>query len=1122
MNFVHLHLHTQYSLLNGFAKIDSVIEKARKLNMPAIAITDFANMFGAVEFFKKAQKEGIKPIIGCEVYMQSNSDSRLNSLVLLCKNSKGYENLIRMVSSAYINHNFDRPRIENRLIDEFKQGLVCISGSRNSELFQTLLMGDYEKAKKIATRYRDIFKDDYYIEITNHGLRDEKIVNNLLVKLARELNIKLVATNDVFYTEKEEAQVYDVMLCIGNAKRLNDQDRPRLPNSEYYLKDENQMRQLFDFAPEAVDNTIEIAQKCDFKFEFRNYHLPKFSKDPNFDSKRYLHDLAIEGLKKRYENYEAYLDRLNMELGVIDSMGYNDYFLIVSDFVRYAKSKGIFVGPGRGSGCGSIVGYCIGITEVDPIKYNLIFERFLNVQRITMPDFDIDFEDERRNEVIDYVRNKYGENNIAHIITFDTFGSKSSIRDIARVMGFSIDEADRIAKLIPSSHMKIEEALSESQDLKNLILRDDRVAKLIGFAKNIEGLPRHVSTHAAGVVIANKRIDSIVPLYKHANTVLTHFNMNIIEELGLLKVDFLALKSLTVIKNTLENIYHETGKRFSLDEIDYEDKKTYELLSKGDTLGVFQLESYGMRALFRELKPSNIEDIIAGISLHRPGPMLSRSTYVRNKNNPNLIRYPHKLLENILEPTRGCMIYQEQVMQAVRSLAGYSYAQADIIRRAMSKKKRDEMIKQKEQFIYGNADIDGALKRGVPLEVANKIFEDMMAFADYAFNKSHSTAYAVISYQMAYLKTHFPKSFMAAVMTNTLSNAATTARKLGDFIEDAKNRGIEVLPIDINKSREGFSVEKNGIRFGLLAIKNVGKNLAKDTVIQARQEPFKDLDDYIRRMSYGVINKKAVEYLIKAGAFDYSGVTKRSMLLMYGPYIDEVTNRYRTVGVGQLDLFGEIETDNISKELEEYPKENLAEFEEEALGFYFKMHPLNKYEETIKGLGLDKLSDVVQFPEELLKVDNIRIIALNKECNIRGTRAGKDMARLTVVQGTYHMEVIVFPKTYEKVKDNLKYNELYIEAKVEIEEDKPRKLIAFDIRKAEDIPKIRVYINLMSFDDRKITMIKEITQKYSGDIDVVVCAEKKAFTLVGIGGKLCKEFISELKKKFGYANVIIK
>ena len=918
MAFTHLHLHTEYSLLDGAASIKKAVARAKELGMDSLAITDHGAMFGVVDFYKECKKQGIKPIIGCEVYTAARKmtdkevdrDKYQGHLILLAKNEVGYKNLIKIVSQGYIKGYYYKPRIDKDVLRDHSEGIIALSGCLAGNIQHRLLVKDYAGAKAEAEALLEIFgPGNFYLEIQDQGLEEEMAIKDDMIKLSRELNVPLVATNDVHYVRKEDAKAHDVLLAIQTATTLDDENRMRFPNDEFYLKSEDEMRKIFAYLPEAVDNTQLVAEACNFDFKFGEYHLPQFIAPDGKTNTAYLRELCESGLHERYgesPSSELY-DRLNYELNTIESMGYVEYFLIVWDFINYAKTNGIVVGPGRGSAAGSIVAYCLKITDIDPIRYNLIFERFLNPERVSMPDIDIDFCYERRQEVIDYVTRKYGEGRVSQIITFGTMKAKQAVRDVARALSVSYAKADSIAKAIPFElSMTIDKALHTSPELKAMYEEDREAREVIDMAKAIEGMPRHASTHAAGVVISKEPIDEYVPLYLSDKGPATQFTMTTIEELGLLKMDFLGLRNLTVIRDALELIERNHGIKIDFSKMSYDDPAVYEMIASGNTGGVFQLESGGMTQFMKNLKPTCFEDIVAGISLYRPGPMDSIPKYIENKKNPQNIKYVDDALAPILDVTYGCLVYQEQVMQIVRDLGGYSYGRSDLVRRAMSKKKMDVMLEEKEYFIHGktdeegNVEIAGCVRNGIPEHAAEEIFNDIVSFAQYAFNKSHAAAYAVVAYETGYLKAHYPVEFMAALMTSVMGDVKQISR----YIRNCSDMGIEVLPPCVSASYKKFSVEDGKIRFGLLGIKNVGEG-AIDAIVKAREEKgsASDIFAFISNLDISQVNKKAIESLIKAGACDCLSDNRAAMLSVHETLVESAQNTSKKNIEGQMSLF---------------------------------------------------------------------------------------------------------------------------------------------------------------------------------------------------------------------------
>ena len=1046
MSFTHLHVHTEYSLLDGAARIKDVVSRAKELNMKSLAITDHGVMFGVVDFYKECVKEGIKPIIGCEVYTaarkytdkDSEKDKHQGHLILLAKDEEGYHSLIKIVSEGFINGFYYKPRIDKDVLRKHNKGLICLSACLIGNIQHLLVLGDYEGAKKEAIELKEIFGEDFYLEIQDQGLEDEMKILPYMKQLASELNVKLVATNDVHYVRKEDASSHDVLLAIQTATTIEDENRMRFPNDEFYLKSEDEMRKVFSYLPEAIDNTEEVASKCNFNFEFGKYHLPEFKAPDGKTNQEYLRELCYKGLMNRYnvdyfdDNPSPLKERLNYELSTIENMGYVEYFLIVWDFVNYAKTNGIVVGPGRGSAAGSLVSYCLRLTEIDPIKYNLIFERFLNPERVSMPDIDMDFMDERRQEVVDYVSKKYGEDRVSQIITFGTMKAKQAVRDVGRALGATYQKADLIAKAIPFSlDMTIEKALNmEPSELKKLYDSDSDVQKIIDTSIKVEGMPRHASTHAAGVVISKLPVDHYVPLYLSDKGPATQFTMTTIEELGLLKMDFLGLRNLTVINDAINLIEKNHKVKIDFSSMDYDDKEVYKLISSGNTQGVFQLESSGMTDFMKRLKPTRFEDIVAGISLYRPGPMDSIPKYLENKKDPSKIKYVTDKLADILDVTYGCLIYQEQVMQIVRDLAGYSFGRADLVRRAMSKKKHKVMEEEKEYFIYGKGDeVPGCIKNGVSKEAAEEIFNDMATFASYAFNKSHAAGYAVLTYETAYLKTYYPVEFMAALLSSVMGDVKKTAK----YIRNIKDMGIEILPPSINESYKKYSVKDGKIRFGLLGIKNVGSN-AIDEIIRAREENGKpkDLYMFISNLDTSIVNKKSIESLIKAGALDEITSNRAALLASYEGILESFQDMNKKNIAGQVSLFDSLEDDSIfSHELpkvEPFNKEITLALEKEMLGVYLTGHPLTDYISKIEKVSTISTLDLVGEEDEdgLYEVENslkdgMKVVLSGLVSSKKNliTKSKKMMAFLEVEDLYGVSEVVVFPNVYEKSSEIL-------------------------------------------------------------------------------------------------------
>ena len=1036
MSFVHLHVHTEYSLLDGACRIKDAVKKAKESGMDALAITDHGVMYGAVEFYKQCKEAGIKPIIGCEVYVapgsrhgkDRNIDAKYNHLILLCKNETGYKNLIKMVSLGFTEGFYSKPRIDMELLREYHEGLVCLSACLAGYVPQKILDGNIDEAVNHAIFMKNLFGGDYYFELQRHGIDEQDIVNEKLIELSKKLSIPLVATNDVHYVEKDDAQTQAVLMCIQTQTTLNDGRHKGFEKDEFYLKTPEEMSRLFADVPEAVENTLKIAEKCNFDFSFDKLFLPAFTPPGGLSCKDYLEKLCREGLEKRLSKYEnpkreVYEERLKYELSVVNTMGYDEYYLIVRDFIAHAKSEGIPVGPGRGSGAGSLAAYCLGITDVDPIPHDLLFERFLNPERVSMPDFDVDFCYFRRSEVIDYVAEKYGRDHVAQIVTFGTLAAKAAIRDVGRVLGMPYADVDRVAKLIPRPfNITLDEALSESAELRELCREDFKVGSLINIAKKIEGMPRNTSTHAAGVVITDRPVSEYVPLSMNGDSVVTQYTMNEIADLGLLKIDFLGLRYLTVIYDAAASAGIEVS------DIPLDDEKTFSLLAKGDTDGIFQLESGGMRSLLMRMVPRNIEDITIAISLYRPGPMDSIPKFLANRKDAKNIKYVSPELEEILSVTNGCIVYQEQVMQIFRKLAGYSFGRADIVRRAMSKKKKDVMEREREYFIYGKKDEDGnvevvgAVNNGIPEQAAKEIYDDMATFAQYAFNKSHAACYAYLAYYTAYLKCRYPKAYMSALLSSVINNTD----KVMEYINSCRKMGVKVNRPDINTSTQYFSASEDGINFGLMAIKNVGEGFVNEIVRKRREGKYTSLEDFLTRLCDGEINKRMIESLIKAGALDSLGRKRSELLCVFNDAVDALQRRNHKNVEGQFDMFSTVDSDdddtgslNISyPDVPELPLFERLAFEKEMTGLYLSGHPLERFEEVSKKLGCDKISAINVAVSESDRscyrdgkaVTLIGIVLAKKE---KLTRSDSRMAFVDFEDETGEIELIVFPNVFE-------------------------------------------------------------------------------------------------------------
>ena len=1064
MSFAHLHVHTEYSLLDGSNKIKEYVARVKELGMNSAAITDHGVMYGVIDFYREARKQGINPILGCEVYVAPNSrfdrevtggDDRYYHLVLLAENNEGYENLTKIVSKGFVEGYYYKPRVDKELLRTYHKGIIALSACLAGEVPRYLTKGMYEEAKDRALEYQEIFgKGNYFLELQDHGIPDQQLVNQQLMKLSQETGIELVATNDVHYTYADDAKAHDILLCIQTGKKLSDENRMRYEGGQYYVKSEEEMAALFPYARQALENTQKIADRCSVEIEFGVTKLPKYDVPEGYTSWEYLQKLCYEGLDQRYRTPSQELkDRLAYELDTIRHMGYVDYFLIVWDFIKYAKDHGIAVGPGRGSAAGSIVSYCLGITTIDPIHYQLLFERFLNPERVSMPDIDVDFCYERRQEVIDYVTRKYGKDCVAQIVTFGTLAARGVIRDVGRVMDLPYAYVDSIAKMIPQElGITIDKALQMNPELRKLYESDETVTHLIDMAKRLEGLPRHCSMHAAGVVICQKPVEEYVPLSRAADgTITTQFIMTTLEELGLLKMDFLGLRTLTVIQNAVQ-LARKKQPDLQIDKIDYDDKAVLDYIGTGKTEGIFQLESGGMKNFMKELQPHSLEDVIAGISLYRPGPMDFIPQYIRGKNDRSSITYDCPQLEPILAPTYGCIVYQEQVMQIVRDLAGYTLGRSDLLRRAMSKKKAAVMEKERKTFVYGDEEtgVPGCIKNGIDEQTANKIYDEMIDFAKYAFNKSHAAAYAVVSYQTAWLKYYYPVEYMAALMTSVIDNPT----KVAEYIYVCRQMGIRILPPDINKGEADFSVDGGDIRYGLAAIKSIGRPVIR-AIVNDRKElgEFRNLEDFITRISSReLMNKRLVENLIKAGALDVLGGTRKQFMSIYIQIVDHMQQEKKNSMVGQMSLFDVVSEEQKEEfqirmpDVGEYTKENLLGFEKEVLGVYVSGHPLEPYEEEWRKVISATTADFQVDPEVgYTKVrDGAREIigGIIAEKTVKHTKTNQMMAFLTVEDLFGTVEVVVFPRDYEKYRQYLEEdNKIFVKGRVSEEDDKASKLI---------------------------------------------------------------------------------
>ncbi|MCD8157946.1 MAG: DNA polymerase III subunit alpha [Clostridiales bacterium] len=1112
--FVHLHVHTEYSLLDGSSKIGELISRTKELGMKSIAITDHGVMYGCIDFYKEAVKQGIKPIIGCEAYVASGSrfnkqksdDNFYYHLVLLAKDNDGYKNLSRLISLGQIEGYYYKPRIDMEILRKYKDGLIALSACLAGSVPKTLLTKTYEKAKAMALAYRDIFGEDFYLELQDHGIPDEKTVNAGILRIHEETGIPLVATNDLHYVNKDDSQAHDLLLCIQTNTNVLDENRLRYEDGAYYLKSPEEMYELFPYAEEACRNTNLIAEKCNVSFEFNKYKLPVFDVPGGVNAYDYLSELANKGVKERYGTVTKEIEeRLAYELGTIKQMGFVDYFLITWDFIRYAKENGISVGPGRGSAAGSVISYALKITDIDPFKYSLIFERFLNPERVSMPDIDIDFCYERRQEVIEYVNKKYGSDHVAQIITFGTMAARNAIRDVGRALAFPYSDVDKIAKMVPMElHITIKQVLEKNQELRHEYENNPDVKNLIDMSMKLEGLPRHASTHAAGIVICDRPIIEYVPLNNNHGVVTTQYTMTTIEELGLLKMDFLGLRTLTVIQDAFDEIEREYKKGLTVDSIDYSDSRVFDLISSGNTSGVFQLESAGMQSFMKELKPSDLEDIIAGISLYRPGPMDFIPKYIEGKNNRDKITYLHPALEPILNTTYGCIVYQEQVMQIVRELAGYSWGRSDLVRRAMSKKKEDVMLKERHNFIYGlGEDVPGCVKNGIPADAANKIFDEMVDFAKYAFNKSHAAAYAVVAYRTAWLKCYYPVEFMAALLTSVIDNP----NKVVEYIEECKKMNIEILPPDINESFNRFRVYGNKIRYALSAVKTVGKSVVADIEKERNLGSFSSLTSFINRMS-GKINSKAIENLIKCGAFDSLGGKRAQYMQCYKSILNGFGSAKKNNIEGQLNLFDVSGDEDVYKDdlpkIAEFPKNQILAFEKEILGIYVSGHPLSEYKDVLnRYASVSTLDFPFDDSEEEGKIkDNERVLigGIIDKATIKFTKNDKTMAFLNIEDLYGTIEVIVFPNVYEKYNNDIRESGVVlIEGNAQLSENQPSKIICSKITPYDELENRNAVIWIKAEKQEKDIPkeIKEIVSSYPGNTPIKIYYEntKKLMTL---------------------------
>ena len=1146
MAFAHLHVHTEYSLLDGSNKIKEYVEKIKALGMTAGAITDHGVMYGVIDFYKAAREAGINPVLGCEVYVAPGSrldremvhgEDRYYHLVLLAENNTGYSNLMKIVSKGFVEGYYYKPRVDMEVLEKYHEGIIALSACLAGEVQRNLVRGMYEEAKEVAYRYERCFgKGNFFLELQDHGIPEQKLVNQQLLRMSQETGIELVATNDVHYTNAEDAEPHDILLCLQTGKKLADEDRMRYEGGQYYVKSEEEMKLLFPYALQALENTQKIADRCHVEIEFGHTKVPHFEVPEGYDSWTYLNKLCHEGLDKRYgADAPKYLQKLDDELAVIKNMGYVDYFLIVWDFIHYAREHDIMVGPGRGSAAGSLVSYTTGITDIDPVRYNLIFERFLNPERVSMPDIDVDFCFERRQEVIDYVVEKYGKDCVTQIVTFGTLAARGVIRDVGRVMDLPYNFVDTIAKAIPNElGITIDKALLMNPELRGMYESDESVKKLIDMSRRLEGLPRHTSMHAAGVVISQKPMDEYVPLSRASDgTITTQFTMTTIEELGLLKMDFLGLRTLTVIQNAVRLAEKSSGKKIDMNAIDYNDKKVLDSLGTGKTDGVFQLESAGMKNFMKELKPQSLEDVIAGISLYRPGPMDFIPAYIKGKDHPESITYDCPELEPILAPTYGCIVYQEQVMQIVRDLAGYTWGRSDLVRRAMSKKKGKVMEQERKNFVYGNPEenVPGCIARGIDEKVANKIYDNMIDFAKYAFNKSHAAAYAVVAYQTAYLKYYYPVEFMAALMTSVLDNTS----KVSEYIYTCRQMGIAILPPDINEGEGGFSVSGQAIRYGLSAIKSIGRPVI-DAIVEERKirGPFTTLKDFITRLSGREVNKRTIENFIKAGALDGLEGNRRQKMMIYGSLLDALNQEKKTTMAGQMTLFDiapeedkaeyEIKLPNV----EEYDKEVLLGFEKEVLGIYISGHPLEEYMERLKKNTNAVTTDFILDEETgTLKVSDgakVCIGGMITDKVIKYTKSNKAMAFITLEDLVGTVEIIIFPKDYERYAKYLENDaKVFVEGRVTAEEDRNGKLICEKIISFDEV-KRELWLQFPSksdFEEKEGALYgKMMDADGSEHVVIYLAAEKQMKRLPeNRNVAITKELLEELGNFLGKDNV---
>ena len=1147
MEFTHLHVHTEYSLLDGSNKIKEYVARVKELGMDSAAITDHGVMYGVIDFYRAAREAGINPILGCEVYVAPGSrfdrevgsgDDRYYHLVLLAENNQGYNNLMKIVSRGFVEGFYYKPRVDLELLEKYHEGIIALSACLAGEVARYLVRGMYEDAKIAALRYQDIFgKGNFFLELQDHGIPEQQNVNQQLLRMHRETGIDLVATNDVHYTMAEDAEPHDVLLCLQTGKKLTDENRMRYEGGQYYVKSPEEMAELFPYALEALENTHKIAERCHVEIEFGVTKLPKYDVPDGLTSWEYLNKLCHEGLEQRYHPVtEELKKRLDYELTTIKNMGYVDYFLIVWDFIKYARDNDIMVGPGRGSAAGSLVAYTLGITQLDPIRYDLLFERFLNPERVSMPDIDVDFCFERRQEVIDYVRRKYGDDCVVQIVTFGTLAARGVIRDVGRVLDMPYAQVDTIAKMIPQElNITIDKALGMNPELRKAYEEQEDIHRLIDLAKRLEGLPRHTSMHAAGVVISQKDVSEYVPLSRAQDgSIVTQFTMTTLEELGLLKMDFLGLRTLTVIQNAVKMVEKDTGTLLDMQKIDYNDKKVLDSLGTGRSDGVFQLESAGMKNFMKELKPQSLEDVIAGISLYRPGPMDFIPQYIRGKNRPDTIRYDCPQMEPILKPTYGCIVYQEQVMQIVRDLAGYTLGRSDLVRRAMSKKKASVMAKERQNFVYGNVEegVPGCIANGISEEIANKIYDEMTDFAKYAFNKSHAAAYAVVSYQTAYLKYYYPVEFMAALMTSVVE----MPNKVAEYISVCRQMGIQILPPDINRGMYGFSVDNGAIRYALSAIKSIGRPVIEG-IVREREEhgEYTSLKNFVER-NIVQLNKRVVENLIKAGAMDCLEGNRRQKMTVYMQIIDSINQEKKHTMAGQMSLF-DIVPEEDKKEFEirmphaaEYPDDVILAFEKEVLGIYLSGHPLERYRSMLEKMITAKTSDFQPDDEtgipEVYDNQNVIVGGMITDKTIKYTKNNKVMAFLTLEDLVGTVEIVVFPRDYEKCQMFINEEaKLFIQGRVSAEDDKASKLILEKVRSFDDMPR-ELWIQFDSREDyakAETDLVDDLMESKGNSTVVIYLKDVKAMKKLPPAYQVHIEdsWLDKMCEKYGSSNVKI-